>query len=82
MEYFEVDDGGIGSFVILLHESLEGTISILQYSYLLLLFTVTHIEKEFLSVGDLEITKTTDILETVCVASFFFQTNSTGQKIY
>ena len=48
VEYFEVDDGGIGSFVILLHESLEGTISILQYSYLLLLFTVTHIEKEFL----------------------------------
>ena len=51
MEYFEVGDGGIGSFVILLHESLEGTISILQYSYLLLLFTMTHIEKEFLFCG-------------------------------
>ena len=72
VEYFEVGDGGIGSFVILLHESLEGTISILQYSYLLLLFTMTHIEKEFLFCGWLRNYKTTDISEMVCVASSFF----------
>ena len=81
VEYFEVGYGGIGSFVVLLSESLDATTSILQYSYLLLLFAMTHIEKEFLLCGWLGNYKEFFTFWRWCSFFFFFkQTTGLDRK--
>ena len=70
VEYFEVGYGGIGSFVILLSESLDATTSILQYSFFCSRWPTS--KKNSCSVGDLEITKNFLHFGDGVVSSFFF----------